>query len=141
MLEDNGYLEDEVALIKPPVEITQKDIRMLQLAKSAICAGLLTLLEREGVDAKDVCTLYVAGGFGRYLNCISAEKIGLIPSTLARRAVAVGNAALVGASILLLDSDTWDMAKDIASRARVIDLSSDPVFSDKYLMGMTLEYM
>ena len=112
---------------------------MLQLAKSAICAGLLVLLEHEGANENDVSTLYVAGGFGRYLNRMSAEKIGLIPSTLARRCVAVGNAALAGASMLLLNTDAWKRAMDIASVARVVNLSSDPVFSDKYLMGMTLE--
>ena len=138
-LEDSGYLDDEAVTIKAPVQITQKDIRMLQLAKSAICAGLLVLLEHEGANESDVSTLYVAGGFGRYLNRMSAEKIGLIPSTLARRCVAVGNAALAGASMLLLNTDAWKRAMDIASVARVVDLSSDPVFSDKYLMGMTLE--
>ena len=74
----------------------------LQLAKSAICAGMLTLLEAGGIAAEGPHRLIIAGGFGSILNLHSAACIGLFPAELEGRACAIGNAALVGASMMLL---------------------------------------
>ena len=48
-LDETGLLEQDPAPVAPPVCLTQKDVRMVQLAKSAICAGLSTLLRVEGL--------------------------------------------------------------------------------------------
>jgi len=64
ILDESGYLEDDEFIIKAPVYLTQKDIRMLQLAKSAICAGIMTLIETEDIDQNDISSLFIAGGFG-----------------------------------------------------------------------------
>ena len=54
ILDESGSMEYEPFSVKPPVRITQSDIRMIQLAKSAICAGLLTLAESAGLDTADI---------------------------------------------------------------------------------------
>lgn len=46
------------------VRLTQKDIRAVQLAKSAICAGMRTLIAEAGLQAEAIAELVVAGGFG-----------------------------------------------------------------------------
>ena len=138
-LDESGYLEDSPVMIKSPVSVTQKDIRMLQLAKSAICAGLMTLLERAGISKDRSSVLYVAGGFGTYLNKNNAARIGLLPRALAQRAKAVGNAALAGASMLLLSGDLAASADMIAQKAEVVDLATSPIFSEHYMSGMLLD--
>ena len=138
-LDESGYLEDSPVMIKSPVFVTQKDIRMLQLAKSAICAGLMTLLERAGISKDSSSALYVAGGFGTYLNKNNAARIGLLPRGLAQRAKAVGNAALAGASMLLLNGDLMASADMIAQKAEVVDLATSPIFSEYYMSGMLLD--
>jgi uncharacterized 2Fe-2S/4Fe-4S cluster protein (DUF4445 family) len=135
----SGYLEEDEFIIDPPVYLTPKDIRMLQLAKSAICAGLVTLIESEGMQASDISTLYIAGGFGNYLNRTSAARIGLLPKDLTEVSVVVGNAALSGASMMLLDPETRERAASLARHARVYDLSTSRIFSDKYMSCMMLE--
>ncbi len=139
ILDETGALDDDPFVLKDSVSVTGRDIRMLQLAKSAICAGLLTLLESAGLEADDVATLYIAGGFGNYLNKESAAKIGLLPRELAENSETVGNAALSGASMLLLVSDLKKKAKSMAEKAKVLDLSTDKGFSERYMLGMIFE--
>ena len=141
ILDESGFLEDEPFEIQAPVMLTQKDIRMLQLAKSAICAGLLTLIKTPHLQPSDISTLYIAGGFGNYLNMQSAAKIGLLPAELSKNANAVGNAALGGASMILLNTDIKKEAETLVKGAKVLDLSTNPTFSEHYLSGMSLEKM
>ena len=117
VLDEGGYLSDGKQTLRDSVDISQSDVRMLQLAKSAICAGVQTLTEQAGIDLSDLSAAFIAGGFGNYLNMQSAEQIGLLPSSVAKKAVTVGNAALVGASMLLLDADQKDICERMAKSA------------------------
>ncbi|MBO5295376.1 MAG: DUF4445 domain-containing protein, partial [Clostridia bacterium] len=139
ILDESGFLEDEPFEIKAPVTLTQKDIRMLQLAKSAICAGLLTLIKTERLQPSDIQTLYIAGGFGNYLNMQSAGRIGLLPNDLTTCSKAVGNAALAGAAMLLLNAQIKEQAVKLAKSTAILDLSTNPTFSDLYMSGMMLD--
>lgn len=136
ILDESGFLEDDPFEVKAPVTLTQKDIRMLQLAKSAICAGLMTLIQNEKLQPSDIQTLYIAGGFGSYLNMQSAAKIGLLPAELAKTVNIVGNAALSGASMLLLNANIKEQAATFAQGVAILDLSTNPTFSDLYMSGM-----
>ena len=138
ILDESGFLEDAEYAVKEPVTLTQEDIRMLQLAKSAICAGLLTLLDSEKLKASEIPIFYVAGGFGNYLKGTSAARIGLLPKVLAGKLSAVGNAALMGASMLLLGAGLKEKTERLSKTATVLDLSANPVFSDAYMTGMML---
>ncbi|MBQ9084152.1 MAG: DUF4445 domain-containing protein [Clostridia bacterium] len=136
VIEEDGYLEEDEFTVLPPVSVTPRDIRMLQLAKSAICAGILTLIDSESLKTEDISRLYIAGGFGKYLGKESAARIGLLPKELAERALAVGNAALLGAVMLLLNKDYGKTEKEITGGSRVLDLSVSPTFSELYMSGM-----
>ncbi len=136
ILDESGFLEDDEAVIAAPVVLEQQDIRMVQLAKSAICAGIKTLLKSAKLDSDKIKAMYVAGGFGSYLDMHSAGEIGLIPSELEERIDVVGNAALSGAAMLLLNSDLRKLCEKMARDAIVLELSSNPVFADEYMTGM-----
>ncbi len=139
IIDESGYIEQDPFVIKEPVFLAQKDIRMLQLAKSAICAGLLTLIDSQNLKIEDIPTLYIAGGFGNYLNKESAAKIGLLPRELANVSVTVGNAALSGASMLLLNSVVQTECDALAQKACVLELSSNKNFSYRYMAGMVFD--
>ena len=138
-LDESGYMDEENTVIAAPVSVSAEDIRKLQLAKSAICAGMLTLMEEETVDASALEVLYVAGGFGHFLNFKNAAKIGFLPSGLITKATAVGNAALAGATLLLLSADERQKAEDIAGNATHLSLAANPTFSNYYMEGMIFE--
>ena len=139
ILDESGFLEDEPFEIKAPVTLTQKDIRMLQLAKSAISAGLLTLIQNEHLTPTDISALYIAGGFGNYLNMQSAGRIGLLPHEMIDRTKSVGNAALSGAVMLLLDRRMRDDAQLLVKNSCAVDLSANPIFIDAYTEGMLFD--
>lgn len=118
------------------VRLLPADIRAVQLAKAAIAAGIELLLHHAGIQVKDVSCLYIAGGFGRHLDLHSAAAIGLIPETLVARAKVIGNAALSGASELLLDRRQIESAQKIVRCSQHIPLAGDPMFNDTYIENM-----
>lgn len=139
ILDESGYLEDDEVNICDSVSITQKDIRMVQLAKSAICAGIVTLIKNEKLGYADLSALYVAGGFGSYLNIENAAYIGLIPGELSEKVSVIGNAALTGASMLLLDSTLREKAESLAKMSVTFNLAESDIFSDEYMNGMMFD--
>ena len=138
-MDETGYMEHEQEIIAGPVSLSAEDIRMLQLAKSAICAGVTTALKLENITPEQLKSIFVAGGFGRYLNPESAARIGLLPRALCKKMKAVGNAALDGAAMLLLHRDALAKAQRLAKSAAVLELSTSAVFAEQYMSGMMLQ--
>ncbi len=73
----------------------QEDIRALQMAKAAVRAGVEILWEEMG--RPEIGRIYLAGGFGYYLDVEAAFAIGLLPSGMRGRVLAAGNTSLAGA--------------------------------------------
>lgn len=136
ILDETGYLEDEVVTLKDDVTLDQSDIRMLQLAKSAICAGMTAMAASAGIEPGDADYAVIAGGFGKYLDIDNAEYIGLLPAGLGERVHVAGNTSLAGASMLLLNRDYREVCSRISGDAEVLELSTDAVFVEQYMMGM-----
>jgi uncharacterized 2Fe-2S/4Fe-4S cluster protein (DUF4445 family) len=117
------------------VALSQKDIRELQLAKSAIAAGLLLLLKASGPNAvASVDSLYLAGAFGNYVNRESACRIGLVPIP-AERIVAAGNTALLGAKLALFPGrqQRFDAA---LQQTEHVSLNECPEFQETFIEQM-----
>lgn len=121
--------------IYPGIVITQKDIRELQTAKAAIAAGLEALLHYAGKDIAAVSVLYLAGGFGNFMNAESALKIGLLPKG-AGSIQAIGNAAGTGAVMVLLNDEYKNVCEQIAKTGQHVELGSNPVFMERYVENM-----
>lgn len=115
------------------IKFLQKDIRAVQLAKAAIGAGILTLLDVAQVSCIEIETLYLAGGFGSHLNISSAVEIGLLPQELESRVKVVGNAALTGAAQMMLDQGSLEKAREIVSHIKHVNLGGNPVFNRNYM--------
>lgn len=154
VLEESGYISEcghgfeknicevqgETAFsLADGVVFTQKDIRMVQLAKSSIFAGASTLLEHAGIKAEDLDTLLVAGGFGSYMDMENAVRIGLLPRMAPGKTVVLGNAALDGAAMLMLDKSLWNKAGSLAREAETISLAGNNYFADIYMQSMIFE--
>lgn len=118
------------------VYITQSDVRELQLAKSAIMAGI-TLLARElDVRVDDIQHVLLAGAFGNYINPRSARIIGLIPDLPDERLQFIGNAASAGARMTLVSSSRREVARNISRQTDYIEMASLREFQDEYMMQM-----
>jgi uncharacterized 2Fe-2S/4Fe-4S cluster protein (DUF4445 family) len=130
------HLRDGRFYLTEDIYLSQGDIRQFQLAKSAIAAGLVTLLAENGVQPSEVETLYIAGGLGYYMNIEAAAATGLIPRALQANARAVGNTALAGARICLMDGAMQKEIERVAREIETVELSFSPVFQDAYMDNM-----
>lgn len=126
--------ETSIELVKG-ISITQKDINEFQLAKAAIAAGLEILCQKLAININDIERVYIAGGFGSYLNTSNIVKTGMIELPESK-IYKMGNTALIGAKIFLFqDKETID---DILSKTTHVNLESHPNFQDIYVDKMML---
>lgn len=147
-VDENGLLEDEYfdsgvtvahTLNGEPILFTQKDVRELQLAKSAVRAGIEILLSEQGISYSDVDRVFLAGGFGQNLRLESAVAIGLLPAGLAGGAVPCGNTSLRGCALLCADPGKMDVVQGIVNEARELNLSAHRDFNDLFMEHMSFE--
>jgi uncharacterized 2Fe-2S/4Fe-4S cluster protein (DUF4445 family) len=120
--------------------ITEADIENLMRTKAAIYAACSLILGNVGLDWSAVSRVYIAGGFGRYLQVEDAVLIGLLPDLPYQRFTYIGNSSLTGAYIALLSQERRRELASLAGRMTYIDLSSDPGYMDSYLGAMFLPH-
>ena len=118
------------------IVLSQKDIREIQMAKSAIRAGIETLIEGSGMDRRRIDRVCLAGGFGYRLDPEKAAVIGLLPPDLADKATAVGNTALQGAAALVAGTLSIQDLQDAASGAEERVLGNEEAFQRLYISYM-----
>lgn len=118
------------------VYVSQKDVRAYQLAKSAICAGIRVLMRQAGVREEQLDNVFVAGGFGFYVDTDNAVLTGLFPEQLRDRTHTVGNAALLGTRECLVCKEKIRAAERIAVQSVYTDLSTTAEFMDEYIANM-----
>lgn len=132
-----AYLrEDEdgngIFYLTPSVYLSARDVRQLQLAKAAVAAGIRVLLKKSGTDMDEIGGLYLAGGFGSFLDPKSAAAIGMLPRELADKTTVSGNASLEGAGMALKDEGARARLREIRRACRYIELSGDRDFNEEY---------
>jgi uncharacterized 2Fe-2S/4Fe-4S cluster protein (DUF4445 family) len=113
--------------------ITQADLDNLLSAKAAIYAGAQVLAKSIGLDFNEIETIYIAGGFGNYLDREKAISIGLIPDLPLEKVRFVGNTAILGARLALLSDEIWNEIERIAQSITYYDLISYPYYYDEFL--------
>lgn len=115
------------------IRFYQKDVREIQLAKSAVRAGMETLLLKYGITCDEVEHIYIAGGFGCQMDIHKAVGIGLFPPECEGKIEAVGNTSLKGAVRYLLDPLAEGEIKRIAKTAEEVSLSDSKEFQEFYM--------
>lgn len=123
-------------LIGDGIIVTNADVRSVQLAKGSVRAGMETLLDFSGVRKEEIDVLYIAGGFGSFITIANAVKIGLIPEELVDQVKILGNAAQVGAAMLLCDQGRILESEALARQGETVHLESNPVFTEHYMTHM-----
>lgn len=122
-----------------PIYLCQKDIRQIQLAKSSIYSGCMTLLAEYGITPDDVDALVLAGAFGNYIDIDNALSIGLLPPVTREKIISIGNGAGKGVQSLLLDANCREKLQNIPARSTHVELADNPNFMELYIMNMNFQ--
>jgi uncharacterized 2Fe-2S/4Fe-4S cluster protein (DUF4445 family) len=118
--------------------ITQNDVRAIQLAKAALHAGILLLMERLGVERVD--RIRLAGAFGTHIDVKYAMVLGMIPDCELSQVGSAGNAAGTGARIALLDARSRATIEAIVRRVEKIETALEPRFQAHFVESMAIPH-
>jgi uncharacterized 2Fe-2S/4Fe-4S cluster protein (DUF4445 family) len=118
------------------VVLTQKDVREVQLAKGAIYAGIITMINELGSKIADIDRIIIAGAFGNYIKRESALRVGLFPAVDPEKIISVGNAAGAGSCLALLSEDERSKALALARMARHVELAGRADFQQIFMESM-----
>ena len=115
------------------ISISEKDIDQLNLAKTAVSVGIKVLLERYGIELKDIDSIFLAGGFANFINTENAIRIGLLPDVKREKVKKVGNAAIEGARQALISKTKREDAVAVAKRIEHIKLEEEENFMEIFV--------
>ncbi|MBD3387244.1 DUF4445 domain-containing protein, partial [candidate division KSB1 bacterium] len=122
------------------ISITETDIENIIRAKAAIYSACGLLLDKVGLSFDDLNTIYIAGGFGRFLDTEKATLIGLIPDLPPEKYRFIGNSSLLGARMVLVSQEFRRRQLELSRRMTYIDLSSEPGYMNHYTGAMFLPH-
>ena len=122
----------------PDIELTQNDVRAVQLAKAALYAGVKLLLARFGAERVD--RIRLAGAFGGTIDGRYAMVLGLIPDCPLEQVSAAGNAAGTGARIALLNGASRIEVEALAKRVEKVETATAPDFQEQFVQAMAIPH-
>ncbi|MGQ1786843.1 MULTISPECIES: ASKHA domain-containing protein [unclassified Saccharicrinis] len=143
IVSSDGTLTDNYVLVPKEdsgngeeIVITPQDIREIQLAKSAFFTGIKILLQEAGVNFDKLDAIFLAGGFGNYLNPESAVKIGLFPHEFSGKVITVGNTSGTGAVLNTISTKYEEYTRAVIQKSQLVELANHPDFEMEYAMNM-----
>lgn len=117
--------------LKKEIAITLRDIRQIQLAKSALSVGIRLLMRKAGLDFFD--RLVLTGAFGARFNWKNAVAIGMLPEISEHTEVKiVENAAGMGAIMALLDKKLRKKIDNVTAQVHTLELAQEPDFAEEF---------
>jgi len=122
------------------IVLTDGDIKNLLRAKASIFAGIRTMLQQMNLDVNDVSRVYIAGGFGNYMNIVDSISIGLLPDLPVEKFEYVGNSCIQGAMIGLLHKEALKEVQKIADKMTYIELSIGNTFMEEFISALFIPH-
>ncbi len=121
--------------------LSRADISALSQAKSANYCGQYITLRHYGREIDSISRMYLAGGFANYLNISNAMGIGFIADFPQERVTRAGNAALEGATLMLLSQDMRSRVEALVRNIEHIELETTPDFFEIFVEGCMFKPM
>jgi len=122
------------------IVITQADIDNLVRSKAGVFAAIRVLMESTQTTLDDLDAVYLAGGFGNFMDVRQAVTIGMLPDVAAEKIKFVGNTAIAGAKTVLLSREAMRTAEEIAKSMTYFDLMSHPTYMDEFVRASFLPH-
>lgn len=122
------------------ITITGSDIKNLLRAKGAIFAGIRRMLQEVQLGLEDISRVYIAGGFGNYINITDAVNIGLLPDLSPEKFEYVGNSCIQGAMLALLSRKAFREAEEISGKMTYLELSTGNAFMEEFISALFIPH-
>lgn len=135
IIDETGYMDDDYEIAEG-VYLSCGDVRQYQLAKSAVCSAILSLMKTEGVAFDGISHMYISGGFSNKINISNAVNSGLLPRELAGKTVALNNSSLQGTVKFALEQNELEA---LTKMIKYVDLSANKYFTDLFVENMMFE--
>jgi uncharacterized 2Fe-2S/4Fe-4S cluster protein (DUF4445 family) len=123
-----------------PIVVTEIDIENILRTKASIYAACALMLSQVELRFEDLCHIYIAGGFGRFLDLENAKVIGLIPDLPRERFRYIGNSSLMGSYMVVVSQDYRQRQLELARRMTYLELNSDPAYMEQYTGALFLPH-
>ena len=122
------------------VFLTQDDIENVITAKAAIFAAMKIMLDRLSLKFSELSHVFLAGGFGSYIDRRNAIKIGLLPDLPLSRIQYVGNTSIWGAKLAALSTEAFRELHAIRKKTTYYDLLGSDDYVDQFRQAMFLPH-
>jgi uncharacterized 2Fe-2S/4Fe-4S cluster protein (DUF4445 family) len=122
------------------IVITQADIDNLLRSKAGVFAAIRVLMEATQTKLEDLETVFLAGGFGNFLNVRHAVAIGMLPDVPVEKIRFVGNTSIAGAKMALLSRGALRRAEEIAASMTYFDLMSHSGYMEEFIRARFLPH-
>ena len=125
---------------KKDIAINDDDLANIIRTKAAVYAACEVLLKSVDLGFADLDRVYVAGGFGNYIDVDNAMTIGLLPDLPRDKFSFIGNASLGGARLALLSQKKRDEALEVHRSMTYLELSTNASFFDRFTSASFLPH-
>ena len=122
------------------IVITQADIDNLIRSKAGVFAAIRVLMTSTQTKTEDIDTVFIAGGFGNFLNISQAVAVGMLPDVPLEKIQFVGNTSIAGAKTVLLSRKALETAEEIARSMTYFDLMSHAQYMDEFIKASFLPH-
>jgi uncharacterized 2Fe-2S/4Fe-4S cluster protein (DUF4445 family) len=129
---------DATAQDGPMISVTQGDIRAIQLAKSALYAGVRLLMDEMEVESVDRVVL--AGAFGAHISAKHALVLGMIPDVPLEQVQSAGNAAGTGARIALCNIGSRRAIEATVGQITKVETAIAPKFQEHFVAANAIPH-
>ena len=126
--------------IPQEIVITQMDIDNLIRSKAGIFSAIHVLLDSTQTNPDDLDAVYLAGGFGNFLDTRQAIVIGMLPDIPLDKIHFVGNTTIEGAKKVALHRASFKTTEQIAQRMTYFDLMSHPGYMEEFIRAKFLPH-
>jgi uncharacterized 2Fe-2S/4Fe-4S cluster protein (DUF4445 family) len=123
-----------------PIWVSELDIENLIRAKAAVYSACALMFAQLGISDQQIDAVYIAGGFGRFLDLESAITIGLLPDLPRDRFQYLGNGSLMGSYLTLVSRSHRDLQRRTARRLTYLELNTAPEYMDQYTAALFLPH-
>jgi uncharacterized 2Fe-2S/4Fe-4S cluster protein (DUF4445 family) len=123
-----------------PIVVSEGDIENIIRTKASIYSACALMLTQVGLGFGDLHHVYIAGGFGRFLDLENATIIGLLPDLPREKFCYLGNSSLMGSYMVVVSRAFRQRQLELAKRMTYLELNTDPAYMEQYTGALFLPH-